>query len=289
MKFVFVILHYLATEDTIKCIESILGNLDYKNIEIIVVDNASPNGSIDKIENYFINNKKVTIIRSEKNLGFARGNNLGFLHAKYHLSADFIILVNNDTIITQKNFCQVALEKYNEYRYYILGPDIITLDGYHQNPLIKASWSFKELKLFRLKKRIRLVCTYLKVDNLIDNFIKEVKDVHIKDRLEGDFLNTALHGACFIFSKDYIDKFEGLNGDTFLYMEEDILKLYADYYNFLMMYSSDLSILHKEDIATNMVSGSTIGKKRNLYRRLIESSVVYEKIKRNMSKNEINT
>jgi len=58
--------------------------------EIIVVDNASPEGGIDSIRGSF---PKVVVIKSEKNLGFAGANNLGVLHS----TGEYILLLNPDT------------------------------------------------------------------------------------------------------------------------------------------------------------------------------------------------
>jgi hypothetical protein len=85
-----------------------------------------------------------------------------------------------------------------------------------------------------------------------------------------------------IFSKNYINQFDGLNDGTFLYMEEDILKLYADCYGFVMLYSPELAIFHKEDAATDMIVKSENKKNRWKYKQLIKSSKVYSRLKRSM-------
>ena len=103
----------------------------------------------------------------------------------------------------------------------------------------------------------------------------------------GDVENTILHGACLIFSHIYINQFDGLCDKTFLYMEEDILKLYADYYGFLMMYTSELRIFHKEDVATKMVNEGACKRARLKYRRLIESSLIYSKLKKTFLRHKL--
>ena len=107
-------------------------------------------------------------------------------------------------------------------------------------------------------------------------------EIYRAETLQGDIERTILHGACLIFSPDYIKRFEGLHDETFLYMEEDILKLYADYYGFLMLYSSDLQIYHKEDAATNMAEISDREKVRRKDRLLIDSSKIYSRLKKRM-------
>lgn len=129
---------------------------------------------------------------------------------------------------------------------------------------------------------MRLALSYLHLDKIATKAIESVKEVYRVETLKGDVENTILHGACLIFSPDYVKRFEGLHPETFLYMEEDILKLYADYYGFLMLYSSDLRIHHKEDAATNMVQIPSEEKIRRKYRLLIESSKIYSNLKQRM-------
>lgn len=284
MKVTFVILHYLAVEDTIECARSIIDNIKSTEheVDIVIVDNASPNHSYEVLENKFSHIRNVSVIQNQQNLGFAKGNNVGYQYAKYQLKSDFIILLNNDTILSQDDFVDVLVDKYKEKKYSVLGPDIIAADGYHQNPGNKQSWSLKELIIYRFKKRIRLLLSYLHLDDIATSAIKHTKTVYRTETLVGDVENTILHGACLIFSPLYVKRFDGLHDETFLYMEEDILKLYADFYGFLMLYSSDIRIYHKEDAATNMVPLKSSEKTRLKYRRLIESSKVYSRLKKNM-------
>ena len=69
--------------------------LDDKSLEVIVVDNASSADEATVIEQRF---PQIKVIRSNKNLGFAGGNNLGIkaAHGKY------LFFVNNDTLFTGK-------------------------------------------------------------------------------------------------------------------------------------------------------------------------------------------
>lgn len=282
MNVVYLILHYLAGDDTIECIDSILNataNSEH-NTHIVVVDNGSTNNSYSKIQEKFKTNDSVTLLHSDKNLGFARGNNIGFNYAKNNLHADFIVQLNNDTILEQCDFNEALVKKFDEKKYFVLGPDIESADGYHQNPGHKQSWSFRELFCFRLKKRVQIVLSLFGFKQFGEKAAKY--SGHIEKTLVGDVENTILHGACLIFSPLYIRRFDGLCEKTFLYWEEDILKLSADYYGFLMLYSSDLHILHKEDAATNMVSGSSAKKTRKKLSFLIASSKIYSNLKIHM-------
>lgn len=279
MNIVYVVLHYMAGKDTRECVDSILSIAQSSsyNIDIVIVDNASTNDSFYDLQKTYANNDKIVLIQNEKNLGFAKGNNIGFSFAKHKLKADFIIMLNNDTIIRQKDFNEKLIGLYHKEKYWVLGPDILTADGYHQNPGKKQSWTFKELLLFRFKKRIQLLLSYFNHINTANETNNGIN--YSKYTLNGTVKNTILHGACLIFSPDYINSFEGIYDGTFLYMEEDILKLYADYYEFLMIYSSEINIYHKEDASTNMVSGTSLEKYRKKNNLLIASSKIYSRLK----------
>lgn len=282
LKVTYVVLHYMATKDTIECVESIVNNVKVSNntiINVVIVDNGSPNDSYQELFEKFKKNKNVFLINSSENLGFARGNNLGFRYAKYQLKSDFIVLLNNDTIIEQNYFNDILISKYEEKKYFVLGPDIITANGYHQNPLNKKTWGIMELYYFRFKLHVKIMLSYF--NGMLFKMAKGKKETdYLKEALEYDIENTALHGACLIFSPLYIKKFDGINDKTFLYMEEDLLKLASDFYGFLMMYTPELKILHKEDVTTNMLDGDDGVKLRRKYKNLLFSSLIYIKEKK---------
>ena len=91
--FAFVILHYNTIEDTILCVDSIKENVN-SNYNIVIVDNCSPNGSGKLVKEKYCNDVDIHVILSERNEGFARGNNIGFIFAKERLHSKFIILMN---------------------------------------------------------------------------------------------------------------------------------------------------------------------------------------------------
>ena len=83
---------------TLNCLKSIYERSDYKNLEVILVDNASdPKEAAivtSWIENY--NLSQTIYVRNDENLGFAAGNNVGLKIA----SGDFMVVLNNDTEVT---------------------------------------------------------------------------------------------------------------------------------------------------------------------------------------------
>lgn len=89
-----IVLTWNNFQDTAECLHS-LRELDYPCYNVVLVDNGSTDGSIQKLQSIF---PEVKIIKNAENLGYAGGNNIGI---EYALSkdVDYIILLNNDTIV----------------------------------------------------------------------------------------------------------------------------------------------------------------------------------------------
>lgn len=109
---VFIILvNYNGASDTLECLKS-LKKIDYPNYKVIVVDNNSSGNDIEVIKKEYSDFIDKIII-AESNLGFSGGNNLGINYALEN-NADFILLLNNDTIV-EPNFLSVMVNKSKEY------------------------------------------------------------------------------------------------------------------------------------------------------------------------------
>ena len=261
-KFVFVILHYVNIEDTHECIECIK-KLSYDNWEIVLVDNCSPDGSGKKLEEEYKNEKEIHVILNDKNLGFAKGNNKGFIYAKNILKADFICQINNDTLIEDENFIEKIIHYYEKEKYYIAGPDVISLINHnHQNPAIKFQ-TFKETIKLTIENIIRLFGYF---SGTIDNIDKTYKNRQ-KKKKENKKINTcdenikkvsdyALNGACWIYSPDYINEFNGMYSKTYMYGEELIMFYICKQLELNYAYIENTYIIHKEGSSTKKVFNS---------------------------------
>jgi len=90
-----IIINYNGKHHLEKCLKSLI-QIDYKNYEIILVDNNSSDDSINFVKKFY---PSVGIIQLEKNYGFAEPNNIGAKRA----TGEFLLFLNNDTIV-KSNF-----------------------------------------------------------------------------------------------------------------------------------------------------------------------------------------
>ena len=103
-----------------ECLASVYSNTRGLNFEVVVVDNASPNGDVDTLRAAF---PGIKIIKSDTNLGFARANNFGFQYAH----GAHVMMLNPDTKLVGP-----AINKLVEALRSL--PDAGIVGGRHVNP-----------------------------------------------------------------------------------------------------------------------------------------------------------
>ena len=278
MNFCFVILHYRTSNDTIECIKSIQKlEGDYK---IVIVDNASQNGSIERIEALFANNDEIVIIKNTKNLGFAAGNNIGYAYARTQIKANMIAVLNNDVVIKQKDFINRIFELYRNSQFHIAGPDIVSLvDGHHQSPVVEKinsiSKANKELFKYRILRIINKIGLY---ELMTRQPKKELNKISVADPMRYQE-NVILHGSFVIFSPMYVSEEEcAFRPDTFMYMEEPILYEYCMLKNYKTVFDPSIVIYHKEDSSTNSLYNAAYAKREFVFKNMIRSLKIYRNL-----------
>lgn len=98
-KIAVIIVSWNNQKDTLECLESLdKADRESLDLEIILVDNASSDGTVLSVEKRF---PRIKIIKNLQNLGFAKANNQGMELALKN-NADYILLLNNDTLVSQK-------------------------------------------------------------------------------------------------------------------------------------------------------------------------------------------
>jgi len=88
------------------CFDALIDQ-SYRDLEIIFVDNASTDNSVDFIKT---NYPSVKTVKNDENYGFAKGNNIGYKHSK----GDYIILLNNDTYV-EKDYVTNFINVFDKY------------------------------------------------------------------------------------------------------------------------------------------------------------------------------
>tara|TARA_Y100000741_G_scaffold313845_1_gene258973 strand:+ start:628 stop:1668 length:1041 start_codon:yes stop_codon:yes gene_type:complete len=185
-----IVLNYNAGELLVNCVNS-LKKSEYTNLEILVVDNISSDGSQKKCKEQF---PDIRLIQNEKNLGYCGGNNVGIREAK----GEFIVILNPDTIVDPNwlNELIIAYDKFGEGLYQ---PKILSLN---EENIIQSTGNMLHVFGFGFARD--------KGNKIIDK-IEEIEKIGYAS------------GTCLFTSKKVIDKVGYL--DEFLFLYHDDLDL----------------------------------------------------------------
>lgn len=118
-----VILNTNRCEDTLACLAS-LQEATYPNHKTIVLDNASTDGSVEAIREQFPN---VQVIQLKENLGYAGNNNVG-IEAAIRQAADWVFVLNEDTILAPDCFERMIEAAEEDAKIGIMGPTVYHYD-----------------------------------------------------------------------------------------------------------------------------------------------------------------
>jgi GT2 family glycosyltransferase len=263
MRLCYVILHYQNIDVTKKCVAS-LSNIKSTDSKIVIVDNASPNNTGEQLKRLYCNKEDIEIIINDVNVGFAKGNNIGYLYAKKFLHADTIIVMNSDVIIRQNDFENKLYEIIKENEVHIIAPDILTLGKKHQNPFRR-----QKLKTYNVLRTCLFYSLWIPLMNipllniLILNRFKKLRQ---NKEFNEPFINNSLddiipHGSCLIYTKNFVEKEDiAFLPITFLFHEEDILYEYSNKKGYIISYNPAIQVNHLEDASINEISRGNISR-----------------------------
>lgn len=228
MKSIWIItICYNSGEETKSCINSLL-KLNKKdfNVFLLVIDNGS------KIP-LKLNYKDVEIVRSEKNLGFTGGNNLGISYA-ISKGADYILLINNDTIADPDLLTELYSVYLTDKNIGITCPKIYFQKGceYH-----KERYSEKELGHV-----LWFAGGGIDWKNAI-SYHRGMDQVDIGQYNKNEYI-TFSTGCCMFFSRAVANKVGLFDNQYFLYVEDADLSVRLIKSGFSILYVPNAKLWH---------------------------------------------
>lgn len=245
-KVFIVILNYNTINDTLECITS-LKSIDYTNYEIVVVDNSETMDCYNLLKDKF---NEYKIIRTDKNLGYANGNNIGIKYALDN-GADYICVLNNDVVV-EENFLSKIVGVLNKNKDVgIAGPCICE---YKDRSKVQCAGA--TISLYTgLTKRVAKGMSY---------------NNNNKENMAVDFLG----GACFVCKRQVLEKIGLIPENYFLFFEETEFCIRAQKAGYKLLCVYESKVYHKGSATISKFGGLS-------YYFLNRNRVVF--IKRNSS------
>ena len=166
-----------------------------KNFEIIVVDNASNDNSVELLKEKY---PKIKIIVNKKNYGYAKGNNIGAKYAK----GKYLVFLNNDVNV-DKNWLRELVKSAKKENLAVCQPKILSLKDKNRFDDAGAAGGFFDLYGYSICR-----------GSILDNF--EIDKGQYNDSIEIFWAG----GAAFFIDKNIFNKAGGFDENHFLYYDE---------------------------------------------------------------------
>ena len=284
MNFGIIILNYIAWEETVNCVKSFQNYIGNNDCHIVVVDNDSPNDSFRTLVDLYKGSSTVNVIKTKTNLGFAKGNNEGFLFLENKYHCDYYIFSNSDVIVNDDIYSWIICTFANTHCN-VLGPDIYApAMGIHQNPIKKYTTSKMGVTVRIIKKYLEQIgYVILDLFDIHQKRNKSIKNINNQTgsniSKETKFFNVPLHGSFIITDRMFLEKYEFFFDDrTFLYMEEYILYERCKSSNLTTLVSFDFQIIHLQGKSTERVNKTYYRRKISRLKNEINSMKLYRSI-----------
>lgn len=259
-----IVLNYLAYNETDNVVNQFLDlPKDDVNLKIVIVDNNSNNESYQFLSNKFNNNNLVSVYKTNKNLGFANGNNYGYCQLKKIFNPDYVIFSNSDIVLKSDELFHWIISSDKKYNFGVLGPSVYSLRyKVHQNPC--NNWSENLYYNYLLLSRMKLQLLKMKLNQIIPIFKKNKPKSMPIDATDYQLVTfkKTLHGSFLVMSKKYLNHFSTpFDKGTFLYMEEAIIRIRCERSNLSMVYDPTYEVNHLQAVSTQKVIDSPVKRK----------------------------
>lgn len=219
-----IILSYNTKELLRECLKSLYKNIKGVDLEVIVVDNASTDGSVEEIQKLKVNSQnyssKVKIIQNDKNYGFSKGNNIGARAAR----GEYLLFLNSDTEVRDNGLLGMLEFLKTHPTGGILGGGLRNSDG----SLQKSAGVFYNLfNLFLMLFGGERIGMLRKSPSRI---------------MQVDWVS----GAFIMMRQKLFEKLKGFDENFFMYMEDMEICFRAKKLGFGTYFYPSVNVLHKE-------------------------------------------
>jgi GT2 family glycosyltransferase len=231
-----IIVNYNGFDYLEDCLSSVLDQ-SYPDFEIVLVENASTDGSAD-IAEYYVD--QLTLVKAGENLGFAGGNNLGIQHA----TGNYLAFLNPDTVVEPNWLFEL----------------VTTLESNPQAGLATA-------RILLLSKPDRInTCGNDVHFTGIPTVRGWMQAAEAMDRLEEVI---SVSGACFVTRRSLLSEIGGFDSDFFLYSEDNDLSWRAQLAGYRCLYVPTSVIYHR--YAPRFEADKFFYLERNRYRLVLQN------------------
>lgn len=261
MQVSIIIVSFNTKQLTADCIDSIIAKTSEVEYEIILVDNASSDGSRE----FFADESRIKFLEAGRNLGFGKANNLGVQQAK----GDYIFFLNSDTLLLNNAIYEMwsYCEEHKEDN--IGGLGCILCAGNNQR-----CHSYAKLNTWKDIVKSYFIAPFCK------SKAKEIMAMDAEDESKDAFEVGYVTGADLFVSRKVIDECGCFDPDFFMYSEESEMQWRFKKHGYKNLIIKSPKIIHLEGMSQAKKKSPTMKK------IIMTQSSLYLYVKKTSSKFE---
>ena len=252
MKIGYVCTNYDNSVDTREAVRSLLrnGGDEYR---IAVVDNHSDNKNVEALKSVASEFQQTEVILNKENLGYFKGLNLGIRHLRASDPDIHLMVIGNNDLVFPTDFGESIRRNLATFeKYPVVSPDIVTLDGVHQNPhVISKIGKFREFMYNLYYANYYVAIAIRQLAKLTRNFTDrpdETQHEVAQEIYQG-------YGACYLLGPVFFRHFEELWAPSFLMHEEYFLSKQLSDKGFSVFYEPSIKVQHRCHGAMATITG----------------------------------
>ena len=250
MSIKFIAVNYNGSGVTAKYVESVRQFGDFA--EIIIVDNASSESDLKRLHSISEEFPNMRLVCSEVNLGYFGGLNIGIVACDG--AEDFVVVGNND-LEFDENFVKNLMHKVYPDDVFVVAPNVITRDGYNQNPHCRNRVSGFRKLLYKVYFSSYFAAKFLSFASRLLVKIRGGRD-NSDDQQRG-YIHMGI-GACYVLLPRFFEKVGKLDDSVFLYGEEAMLAGQVMSAGGRIYYDPDLIVHHMESATLSLVPSKQV-------------------------------
>jgi GT2 family glycosyltransferase len=227
-----ILVNYNGIDVIENCLQSLQQFLQAVPHEVIVVDNASQDGSPDLVKQNF---PQVHLIRLVENRGFGAGNNIGAKIA----NGEFLFFLNTDTQLISDVLPTLVMLMKEYPDVGIIGSKLLNSDGSLQ---LSTAWAVSIAGEFRTLQQLKYYENLQRRATIMQRF-DQPQEVDV------------VVGAAFLIRRTLFETLGGFDENFFMYFEESDLCQRAQYLGWKILYTPAVSLIHIRGHSTDKIAG----------------------------------
>lgn len=245
MQLSIIIVSWNVKDHLRNCLKSIQAHTNGVSYEVIVVDNASHDGSVEMLKQEF---PDVRVIANTENKGFGAACNQGAATA----TGEVLVFFNDDAFLKEDSFSLLYQRVMKDATIGVIAPHLVHQDGSHQDSVRRfPTWKDQAIILTKLH-----------------NFFPKLTAVKRYYAYDFDYAKEQevdqLMGACMVMRKEVFDRADGFDEAFFVWFEEvDLQKRIKEQLGLRIVYTPETEITHAKGASFSQVMSLTSQRRLN--------------------------